>query len=184
MVSTNLPFACFNETIKTLQEMARKKVFVSYGSDKVSPVLEKSIIGRYSRRDQARDTRGRDRRLDKPGFIVTYMGMHGGPSQGSLCHDDRNIRILVQLVDDTDGFSDTNAETYFEWMVSVREWLQTNPYANNRFRAGHVHLVHVTDESLPDEDDWAIDREMRMFTMVNCFARMRRTKDQGKWRST
>jgi hypothetical protein len=182
MVSTNLPYACFNETIKTLQEMARKKVFTGIGSDKIPPVLEKSIIGRIGRQDPS--DKGRDRQLDKPGFIVTYMGMKGGPSQGSLCHDDRVIRILIQLVDDTDGFSETNLESYFEWMVAVREWMQTNPYSTNRFRAGHVHLVHVTDESLPDEDDWAIDREMRMFTVVNCFARMRRTKDQGKWRST
>jgi len=182
MVTTNLPYVCYNETVKTLQEMARKKIFIKQGSDKVSPVLEKSIIGRLGKDDPARD--GRDRRLDKPGFIVTYMGMRGGPSQGTFCHDDRTIRILIQLVDDTDGLSDTNIETYFSWMTNVREWIQTNPYSSNKLQAGHVHLVHVTDESLPDEDDWAIDREMRMFTMVNCFARMRRTKDQEKWRST
>jgi|15BtaG_2_1085339.scaffolds.fasta_scaffold00185_18 hypothetical protein len=180
--ATSLPFVCYNGTIKKLQEMARKKVFTSKGFDKMPPVLEKSVVGRLGRNDPAFD--GPERGFDLPGFTVTYMGMKGSPSQGTLCHDDRVIRILIQLVDRTDQGSSTNTETYFAWMTHVREWIQTNPYARDDANLGHVFLVHVTDESLPDEEKWAIDREMRMYTVVNCFARMRRTKDQELWQST
>lgn len=182
MGATSLPFVCYDGTIKQLQEMARKRIFKSVGFNKVPPVLEKSIVGRLGVNDPALD--GKERGFDLPGLTVTYLGMRGGVSQGTFCHDQRVIRILIQLVDSTDQLSDTNVETYFAWMAAVREWMQDNPYARDDANQGHVYLVHVTEESLPDEEKWAVDREMRMSCLVNCYVQMRRTKDQALWQST
>lgn len=181
-MSSSIPFVCFNQTIEQLKECARQKLLHAQNKDKIIPIREKSIVGRLGRMDPALD--GKERGFDKPGLTVTYMGMKGNPADGDFCTDHRVVQILVQLVDSTDEGDATHAETYFFWMTAVREWLQANPYNEHTGDVGQVYLVHVTDESLPDEQKWAVDREMRMFLMVNCFCRMRRTKDQREWQST
>ena len=178
-MASSLPFVCYNETVGTLREMAQQNRFVAQGEDRIKPVNEKSVLGRFGRRDPALD--GKERNISMPGFTVTYLGMSGGPSQGSLCHDERLVRILVQLIDNTDGTARKNAETYFYWMTLVREYLQANPYDAETGDAGQVSLVHVTEEPLLDEESWAIDRQVRMQALVNFFVHMRRTKDQERW---
>ena len=182
---SSIPFVCFNTTQEVLKEMAREGVFAAVGDDNAKKMDESSVIGRYGQNDPGfGGSTGRERQIELPGFIVTYLGMAGGISQGSLCHDQRVARILVQLVDSTDEGSDTRAETYFRWMTDVREWLQENPYNSLDQLLGQVSLVHVSDESVPEQDKWAIDREMRMHAIVNCVVHMRRTKDQQLWQST
>ena len=66
-------------------------------------------------------------------------------------------------------------------MTLVREYLQADPYDAETGDAGQVSLVHVTEEPLLDEESWAIDRQVRMQALVNCFVHMRRTKDQERW---
>ena len=184
-MNSSIPWVCLNTTVETLKQMARERVFVRVGEDKIKPVNEKNVIARVNQSNAAEPVQGvRERGIDLPGFVVTYLGMKGGESAGSLCHDDRVIRILVQLIDRTDQGKATNLETYFERIAAVREWVQTNPYSKDDGQLGQVYLVHVTDESLPNEERWAIDREMKMFVVINCFARMRRTKDQASWQST
>ena len=180
-MSSSIDFVCLNTTTSTIKQMADNELFVAASEDDyVRPMDSRSVITRASIYNQSNDRNG-ERGIDLPGVIVTYLGMSGGVSHGNICHDNRVVRILVQIIDSTDGPDASNLETYFYWRRLIREWLQANPYDQHTGNTGQVYLVHVTDEPLPEKERWVMDRQAQLHLLVNCHCQLVRSKEQTPW---
>ncbi|MCP4511233.1 MAG: hypothetical protein GY826_33095 [Fuerstiella sp.] len=170
--ATSIEYWCYDTAREIVRTLARQGVFRAIGTDNIKTVRPEAVISRYNRRPGKHgQSSGGERDLDLPGFIITYMG-HTRPIQaGENCVDDGTLKLLVQLVDEGDDHDDTNAESYFNWMSTIRENLQGSALESCPTSLGQVLLTHVAESGSPDETDWALQENMRMALVVTCLTR-------------
>jgi hypothetical protein len=158
--------------------MAEDGMFQPIGDDTIKGISPAGIVGRFAPRIQ--EERGQssqgESNLPLPGILISWLGHNRPETAGEVDRDDGQITMLIQLVDRLDRTpGDTGLESYFRWLVDIREALQENPYRSLCNQNGEIYLVHVSEKIAPDNRAYLND-EARLALQINLFTRTRRDR--------